>query len=385
MPGTPAVSQRAPRRSRRRQAARHSRHRHAAGGRLHRPSGQGRQRADGRREHSASVARHARPTWTRTASWICSSRTSATFFPEDHNKGAVDLAARARQRQVQRLLARRLAARRRRRGRRLQRRRQERSRRRRVRLAQDRPRRRSWRTAPPTRRSRRSSTHIVDPRTGSIHVIPVDLNHDGKMDFVALLAQEHETVVAYINKGGLRVRAEGHLHRAASELGIVRHPARRSRQGRRSRRPAHARRHVRRRHRQAVSRHPVAREHRARYPFVEHTLAHDARRAPAQRRRSRRRRRPRHRRLRPAGRRLRRGREDAAGAGLARADEAAACSRGTPSRWACPRHATLDVGDIDGDGAPDIVVGNFSINQQMTAWVDVWINQNRKDRKPKSP
>ncbi len=37
--------------------------------------------------------------------------------------------------------------------------------------------------------------------SGAIHVIPVDLNHDGMMDFVALLSQEHETVVAYINKG----------------------------------------------------------------------------------------------------------------------------------------------------------------------------------------
>jgi len=32
-------------------------------------------------------------------------------------------------------------------------------------------------------------------------VIPIDLNRDGHMDFVTLLAQEHETVLAYINKG----------------------------------------------------------------------------------------------------------------------------------------------------------------------------------------
>src|SRR5258708_20292527 len=36
-----------------------------------------------------------------------------------------------------------------------------------------------------------------------------------------------------------------------------------------------------------------------------------------------------------------------------------------------PRHATLDVGDIDGDGAPDIDLGNFSTDQPTTAWGDV--------------
>ena len=45
------------------------------------------------------------------------------------------------------------------------------------------------------------TNHTIDPRTGGIHIIPVDFNHDGKMDFVTLLAQEHETVLAYINKG----------------------------------------------------------------------------------------------------------------------------------------------------------------------------------------
>src|SRR5436853_4117629 len=38
------------------------------------------------------------------------------------------------------------------------------------------------------------ATHTIDQRAGAIHVIPVDLNNDGHMDFVALLAQEHETV-----------------------------------------------------------------------------------------------------------------------------------------------------------------------------------------------
>ncbi len=42
--------------------------------------------------------------------------------------------------------------------------------------------------------------HVVDPRSGAIDVIPVDLNRDGRPDLVALLAQQYETVIAYINK-----------------------------------------------------------------------------------------------------------------------------------------------------------------------------------------
>ena len=41
----------------------------------------------------------------------------------------------------------------------------------------------------------------LDPRTGAIHVIPTDVNKDGKPDIVVLFAQQHETVVAFINKG----------------------------------------------------------------------------------------------------------------------------------------------------------------------------------------
>ena len=42
---------------------------------------------------------------------------------------------------------------------------------------------------------------VLDRRTGAIHVPIADLNKDGKPDFVALLAQEHESVVAFINTG----------------------------------------------------------------------------------------------------------------------------------------------------------------------------------------
>ncbi|MBI1917815.1 MAG: VCBS repeat-containing protein [Planctomycetes bacterium] len=47
---------------------------------------------------------------------------------------------------------------------------------------------------------------VLDERHGAIHVPVADLNKDGKPDFVALISQEHETVVAFLNngKGGFR-------------------------------------------------------------------------------------------------------------------------------------------------------------------------------------
>jgi hypothetical protein len=44
----------------------------------------------------------------------------------------------------------------------------------------------------------------VDPRHGAIHVPVADLDGDGLPDFIALISQEHETVVAFLNRGGGR-------------------------------------------------------------------------------------------------------------------------------------------------------------------------------------
>jgi hypothetical protein len=48
----------------------------------------------------------------------------------------------------------------------------------------------------------------LDGRAGPIHVAPIDLDRDGRLDFVALVAQEHETVEAFLNRGGGEFRRE---------------------------------------------------------------------------------------------------------------------------------------------------------------------------------
>jgi cytochrome c5 len=50
--------------------------------------------------------------------------------------------------------------------------------------------------------------HIVDKRPGAIHVPVTDLNHDGRPDFVALFAQEYEVVEAFLNTGGGKFRKQ---------------------------------------------------------------------------------------------------------------------------------------------------------------------------------
>ena len=227
------------------------------------------------------------------------------------------------------------------------------------------------------------TTHVIDPRTGSIHVLPIDLNGDGKMDFVALLAQEHETVVAYINQGNFKfeqkvIYTAPHPNWGSSGIqladldgngkmdvllthgdtfddGIVK--------------PYHGIQWL---------------QNKGDYPYVEHTLAQ----MPGV---------------------LRAQAIDLDGDGDVDIVACALLAGGSdvdektlPAlvwmeqtkpgvfvrhtiEMGVPRHATLDVGDIDGDGAPDIVVGNFSINAPMTAWVDVWMNQVKKARKSGEP
>lgn len=43
--------------------------------------------------------------------------------------------------------------------------------------------------------------HLLDDRHGTIHTPVVDLDGDGHLDFVALISQEHEMVVGFLNRG----------------------------------------------------------------------------------------------------------------------------------------------------------------------------------------
>ena len=52
------------------------------------------------------------------------------------------------------------------------------------------------------------ATHVVDTRTGAIHVPVTDLDGDGRLDFVALVAQQHETVSAFLGDGKGNFREE---------------------------------------------------------------------------------------------------------------------------------------------------------------------------------
>jgi len=54
----------------------------------------------------------------------------------------------------------------------------------------------------------RFEVHRIDSRHGAIHVPIADINSDGLPDFVALISQEHESVVAFLNEGNGHFRKE---------------------------------------------------------------------------------------------------------------------------------------------------------------------------------
>lgn len=212
----------------------------------------------------------------------------------------------------------------------------------------------------------------LDARHGAIHVPITDLNGDGKPDIVVLFAQEHETVVALINTGKGMFRTETvfqaphpnwgssgielvdldkdgdldvlHTHGDTFDDFILK--------------PYHG---------------VTWLENTGRYPYTAHLIAplpgaHRALPVDLD------------------------GDGDldivasalvAGGGGPHEATLPAVVwlEQTTKGTWerrtiktGTPAHATLDVGDIDKDGRPDLVVGSFAFGPAMDSVVDVWRN-----------
>jgi hypothetical protein len=220
-------------------------------------------------------------------------------------------------------------------------------------------------------------TRRLDERSGAIHLVPADLNKDGRMDFVALLSQQHETVVAYLNDGAggfhqETIFAAPHPNWGYSGMQVVDFDADGDLDILATNgdsfddyllKPYHGIAWL---------------ENAGRYPFVEHPIAA----LPGV-----------HRALATdldgdgdldvvAGALVALV-QDGMGATLPSLVWLERTGRTSFRRHTLeagrPYHASIDAADYDGDGDIDLVVGNLSPRTPVPAWVEVWVNQRKSE------
>jgi hypothetical protein len=215
----------------------------------------------------------------------------------------------------------------------------------------------------------------IDERSGTVSVHPVDLNGDNRLDFIALISQQHEQVVAFINgPGGFTPRviyAAPHPNWGSSGMDVA------DMDGDRDLdvvlahgdtlddgiiKPYHG---------------VELLENRGTYPFVPHTLATLSGVHPVK-----------------AVDFDRDGDLDVV-AGAFYPPTAIGATPSMPSlAWleqvapgrfekhtlevGNPAHASLDAVDFEGDGDVDLAVGNLSAGREMDAWVELWENQTKR-------
>jgi hypothetical protein len=212
----------------------------------------------------------------------------------------------------------------------------------------------------------------IDERSGTVNVYPTDLNGDGRIDFIALISQQYEQVVAFLNQpagftpqviyagphpnwgsSGMDVAdidGDGDLdvllaHGDTLDDGIVK--------------PYHGIEWL---------------ENRGTYPFTAHTLTTLAGVHPVK-----------------AVDFDRDGDLDVVAGAFYPPDAIGATPKLPSVVWleqvapgrferhslelGSPLHASLDAADFDGDGDIDLAIGNLSAEHEMPVWVEIWENQ----------